>query len=190
MLVLITGPFDDRLAGIVSHILATRIKQLEQTNQVADFKILKELFESSNLDEFEKDVVGPLPVVSSDQFNSPSPLHPIQAVLWFITFGGRFDSKWENRITRVVPKTPIPLSPQITAPFIKVPTLMLVEKNDEMVHCNPEVQLAVFNSIKSKKEFYAINGGHFGCLHPDTALFQEALQREVSFIKSIDEELT
>jgi hypothetical protein len=56
MLVLITGAFVDRLAGIVSHILATRIKQLEQTNQVADFKILKELFESSNLDEFEKDV--------------------------------------------------------------------------------------------------------------------------------------
>ena len=66
---------------------------------------------------------------------------------------------------------------------------MLVKKNDEMVHYNPEVQLAVFNSIKSKNEFYAINGDQFGCLYPGTELFQEAVQREVSFIKSIDEEL-
>ena len=47
MLVLIAGAFVDGLAGIVSHILATGIKQLKQTNQVADFKTLKELFEST-----------------------------------------------------------------------------------------------------------------------------------------------
>jgi len=73
--------------------------------------------------------------------------------------------------------------PQITAAFIKVPTMMLVGLNDEMIHCNPAVQKAVFNAITAPKEFYELDGGHFGCLYAGSSLFKKAVQLEINFMK-------
>jgi hypothetical protein len=183
MLVLVVGAFIEGLTGIVSHIPATGITHLQSTTLEADFNKLKTIFEADDLSNFEKEVIGPLPVVSADQLNTPSLLQPIQAFLWFITHGGRFGSNWQNLISRVTVKTPVPFAPQITAPFIKVPTMMLVGSNDEMIHCNPEVQKSVFDAIRAPKEFHEVDGGHFGCLYAGSSLFKQAVHLEIEFMK-------
>ncbi len=183
MLVLLVGAFVEGLAGIVSHIPATGPKQLLSSDPAGDFKTLQTLFETADLNQFDAHVAGPMPVVSADPFGVPSLLLPIQAYTWFISYGGQFGSQWQNSITRVIPETPVPFAPQITTPFLTAPTMMLVGRGDEMVHCNSDVQKAVFDSILTEKEFYEVGGGHFGCLYAGTDLFDEAVAVEIAFIK-------
>ena len=126
-----------------------------------------------------------MPVVSSDQEVNPSLLTPIQAFRWFIDQGGQWNSGCKNRVTRVIPKTEVPFSPLVTAPFIQVPVLMMTGKEDEMPQISRDVQLEVFKRIKTKKQFYEIDGGHFGALYPHTPLFHEAIAVQSAFIRSI-----
>ena len=46
--------------------------------------------------------------VTADQGGTPSLLAPIQAFRWFIDYCGRPGSGWINRVTRVLPATPVP----------------------------------------------------------------------------------
>ena len=64
------------------------------------------------------------------------------------------------------------------------PVLMMVGREDEMIHCNRDVQKAVFEKIGSPKEFYEIDGGHFGLLWYPGKLFDEAVDRQIEFLKS------
>jgi len=73
----------------------------------------------------------------------------------------------------------------VTAPFIKAPVLMIIGKQDEMPQISAEVQSDVFRRVKSKKQFYEIDGGHFGALYPHTPLFDEAIAVQVGFINAI-----
>lgn len=109
-------------------------------------------------------IIGPIAVVSPDQMNSPSLLTPVQAFRWFIEYGGRYGNHWQNLATRVPPETKVPCHPLITAPYLTMPVQMLVGRNDEMVHCNPELQDVVFHRISGKKERVEIERGYFGLL--------------------------
>ena len=54
-----------------------------------------------------------------------------------------------------------------------------------MVHCNPDVQRAVFDRIAGDKEFAEIDGGHFGLLWHETAPFNAALARQIAFLDRV-----
>ena len=147
---------------------------------------LKNIFNNGAFDQLEVSLrEGPMPVVSSDQLSNPSLLKPIQAFRWFVDQGGQWNSGWNNCVTRIIPKTEVPFSPLVTAPFVKVPVLMMNGKNDEMPQVIRKVQLEVFNRLKSRKQLYEIDGGHFGALYPQTSLFYEAISIQSDFIKSI-----
>jgi uncharacterized protein len=59
----------------------------------------------------------------------------------------------------------------------------MVGRNDEMVHCNRSVQTAVFDKIKAPKDFYEVDGGHFGLLWHPGELFDEAVNYQIDFLK-------
>ena len=65
----------------------------------------------------------------------------------------------------------MPFSPLVTAPFTQAPVLMMIGKEDEMPLISREVQLVVFDRLECQKEFYEIDGGHFGALYPQSPLF-------------------
>ena len=90
-----------------------------------------------------------------------------------------------NWATRVIPNTPVACNPYVTAPYLTMPVQIMVGRNDEMAHCNPQVQRAVFDRIAGEKEFVEIEGGHFGLLwHPD-AQFDEAANRQITFLTRV-----
>ena len=62
---------------------------------------------------------------------------------------------------------------------------MMTGKEDEMPQIVREVQVEVFNRVKSEKQYYEIDGGHFGAIYPHTPLFYEAIAVQSAFIKSI-----
>ena len=47
------------------------------------------------------------------------------------------------------------------------------------------VPVEVFNRVQSEKQYYEIDGGHFGAIYPHTPLFYEAIAVQSAFIKSI-----
>jgi hypothetical protein len=58
-------------------------------------------------------------------------------------------------------------------------------RNDEMVHCNPDVQQAVFEAIAAPKDHYEIDGGHFGLLYAPGKLFDEAVTLQAEFLNKV-----
>lgn len=125
--------------------------------------------------------VGPLPVVSSDQLGTPSLLAPIQAFRWFIDYGGRPGSGWINRVTRVIPPTPLTYSPYLCAPFVQASILLMVALQDEMVHANYQVARQAYDLIPGVKRWYDIADGHFGLLYYPSSRFDEAVSVQAQF---------
>ena len=186
MLVLIVGALVEGLAGIISFTAACGLKVLNFESLEKDFLTFKAIFDEGNFDKLEDfSREGPIAVVSPDQKTNPSLLTPIQAFRWFIDQGGKFNSGWENTVTRVIPRTEVPFTPLLTSPFITAPVFMMIGKDDEMPLISRDVQLEVYSRIESEKEFYEIDGGHFGAIYPQSALFHEAIAKQSSFINSI-----
>ena len=183
---LVVGALIEDLSGVVSFTASCGLKVLDFKDPEKSLETLKRLFYDGEFDQLEDSVrEGPMPVVSSDQEVNSSLLTPIQAFRWFIDQGGQWNSGWENKVTRVIPKTEVPFSPLVTAPFIQVPVLMMTGKEDEMPQISRDVQLEVFARIKTKKQFHEIDGGHFGAIYPHTPLFHEAIAVQSAFIRSI-----
>lgn len=126
---------------------------------------------------------GPMPVVSFDPLSLPSLLAPIQAFRWFIEYGGRPGSGWVNRVSRVLPLTPVPYAPIYCAPFVKVPVLLMVAPADEMVHANVEVTRNAFALMAGPKRWVDIDDGHFGLLYHPGARFDEAVGIQATFLR-------
>lgn len=183
--VLVVGALIDDIAAVVAQIPACGIELPKLQPSDETLEALKALFLAGDVSGGPESTTGPLPVVSADQINAPSLLEPIQAYRWFIEYGGRFGTKWENCATRVIPPTQPPFNAYLAAPYLRAPTLMMVSRDDEMVHCNPAVQRAVFDKIPAQKEFYQIDGGHFGLLWHPSELFDEAVDRQIAFLKNV-----
>jgi pimeloyl-ACP methyl ester carboxylesterase len=131
------------------------------------------------------DTVGPLPVVSADQINSPSLLQPIQAYRWFIEYGGRTGSGWENNATMVTPRTPPPFHAGIVASRIRCPILMHVSPVDEMPGANPAVARVVCDASPGPTEFLEVGGGHFGVVYHPSRWFDNASAAQRDFLRSV-----
>lgn len=186
MLVLVVSALVEDLAGVVSFTASCGLKVLDFEEPAESFEKLKAIFDNGAFDQLEDWMrEGPMPVVSHDQNTNPSLLTPIQAFKWFIDQGGQWNSGWENQVTRVIPKTDVPFSPLVTAPFTKVPVLMMIGREDEMPLISREVQLEFYERLDCRKEFYEIDGGHFGAIYPRSPLFYEAIAVQSAFIKSI-----
>ena len=184
-LALVAGALIDGIAAVVAQIPVCGIALPEGPVDGQAFATLKEIYQSGDVSGGPEQTTGPLPVVSSDQLGTPSLLTPIQAFRWFVEHGGRYGSGWENRATRVIPDTPVPCTPFVTAPYLTMPVQMMVGKNDEMIHCNPDVQRAVFERIAGEKDFVEIEGGHFGLLWPSSAAFDDAIRHQTRFLSRV-----
>jgi len=146
------------------------------------FEAIRETFESGDVSGGPGDKTGPMPVVSSDQLGTPSLLQPIQAFRWFIDYGGRHGSGWQNQATRINPSNTAPFSPYLCAPYVTVPSLMMVAPVDEMVHANPAVSRRAFDLLAGEKDWYDLEGGHFGLLYHPSDLFDEASTAQADYL--------
>ena len=146
------------------------------------FRVIKETLLSGDVTNTPGTTTGPIPVVSPDQLGSPSLLAPIQAFRWFIEYGGRPGSGWLNRVTRVIPPTPVTYSPYLCAPFVQARVLLMVAPEDEMVHANYQVTRQAFELMPGPKRWYEIADGHFGLLYQPGDRFDEATSVQTEFL--------
>lgn len=126
--------------------------------------------------------IGPLPVVSFDPTSVASLLEPIQAFRWFIEYGGRPGSGWKNRVTRVLPPTPVSYTPLLCAAYVRVPTLLMVAPEDEMVHANLQVARHAYALIPGSKRWVDVRDGHFGLLYHPGERFTQVADIQSTFL--------
>jgi pimeloyl-ACP methyl ester carboxylesterase len=182
--VLVVGALIDRVAAVVAQIPATGVELPPLRPSDGVFEQLRDVFAHGDIAGGPEHSTGPMPIVSADQTGTPSLLQPIQAYRWFIEHGGRFGTRWVNRATRVIPPTPVPFNAYLTAPYLQAPTFMLVGRDDEMVHCNRDVQQAIFQEIAAPKKWHEIDGGHFGLLWYPSDLFAESVAHQIEFLRN------
>ena len=180
--VIVVGAVDDRPAAVVAQIPAIGAHLPPADPEGALFRAQRDTLRAGSVVGRPQDITGPLPVVSADQLHTPSLLTPIQAFRWFVEYGGRHGSGWENRVTRVLPSTPAPFHAGIAAPHLRSPLLMMIAPEDEMVGASPEVSRAVYDSVPAPKELAEIDGGHFGLLHYPSVLFDQASTIQSDFL--------
>jgi uncharacterized protein len=181
---LVVAGIDERVAAVVAQVPATGSEMAPPDVDGRLYDALRTTLLEGDISGGPDDAIGPLPVVSADQLHAPSLLKPIQAYRWFIEYGGRFGTGWENRATRVTPKTPAPFHAALAAPHIRCPVLMQLSPVDEMVGANPNVAHAVAELIAGPTEIMEIDGGHFGLLHHPSAWFDAASAAQRSFLRS------
>jgi fermentation-respiration switch protein FrsA (DUF1100 family) len=179
---LVAAGVDERVAAVVAQVPATGREHAPPDPAGALYHLMRETLRDGDIDGGPEDVVGPLPVVSPDQIHAPSLLTPIQAYRWFIDSGGRFGTGWENRATRVSPKTPAPFHAGLAAPYIGCPVLMQISPVDEMAGADPVVARGVFGALRGPKELIEIDGGHFGLLYHPSHWFDAASDTQQEFL--------
>lgn len=179
---LIVAGVDERVAAVVVQVPATGRAPAPPDPDAALFAALRETLMTGDIRGEPEVTVGPLPVVSADQLHAPSLLTPLTAFRWFIDYGGRFGSRWENRATLVTPRTPAPLHAGIAAPHIRCPSLMLIAREDEMPGADPDVALSVHALIGGPKQAIMVDGGHFGLLYHPSACFDAASAAQREFL--------
>ena len=181
--VVVVGALDHRVKATVGQcpVFGEKPPCMEPTK--ANFETVKEIFLRGDVQGTPDTTTGPNPVVSFDQTGTPSLLKPIQAFRWFIDYGGRPGTNWINRATRVIPPTSVPYHPTLCAPFVNIPTLLMVAPEDEMVHANYSVARLAFERLPGPKQWYEIAGGHFGLLYHPSELFDEASRVQTQFLK-------
>jgi uncharacterized protein len=181
--VLVVAGVDERVAAAVAQVPATGREPAPPDPDGRLYAALRETLLDGDITGGPGTTVGPLPVVSADQIHAPSLLTPIQAYRWFVDYGGRFGTGWENRATRVTPPTPAPFHAGLAAPHIRCPVLMQISPVDEMPGADPAVARGVGDSIPGPKEIVEVDGGHFGLLHHPSRWFDDASAAQTEFLR-------
>lgn len=181
--VVVVAAIDRRVKAIVAQcpVFGERPPAVEASAR--NFELVRETFATGDVRGSAATTTGPLPVVSPDQASMPSLLKPIEAFRWFSEQGNRPGTGWVNRVTRVIPATPVAYDPSLCAPFVEVPTLMLVAPEDEMPHASVAVARLAFERIRAPRQWHEIAGGHFGLVRWPGVLFDEASRVEIAFLR-------
>ena len=157
--------------------LASKIKE----GHLSSVEVCEKYIE--RIGKFERDIIGPLPMVSPFPEAQPSFLNFPQAYKWFIEFGGKPNSNWKNWITVVSLKTTVKPLPSYLVKFIKCPTLVIHALDDEVWRANPLVMEKCYKLINAPKDFVKIDGGHFGLLYPGSKRFYKVVGENIDFLK-------
>lgn len=183
--VLIVGAIDPRPAAVIAQVPACGPDPAPPDPTGALFAAMSATLEDGDVRGTPETTTGPLPVVSPDQLRSPSLLTPLSAFRWFIEYGARPGSGWENRVTRTIPPTPAPYHAGLATPHLRKPLLAMIAPEDEMPGANPAVSRAAVDAVPGEKEILEIAGGHFGLLWHPGALFDDAVAVQRGFLSRV-----
>lgn len=109
---LVVASVDDRVAAVIAQAPALGPKVLPADDDGDWFAAIRDILLNGDFDAFDRDVIGPLPVVSVDQDASPSHLPTLSSFHWFINHGVRYGTGWDNKATYELLQTPRPFESQ------------------------------------------------------------------------------
>lgn len=157
--VIVVAAIDHRVKGVIAQVPAFGDELPPDDLDDKLFNSIRETFLYGNVEGTPETTIGPMPVVSFDQESVPSMLSEITAYRWFIEYGGRYNTKWENRVTHVVPNVPIKFNAVICIPNIKAALLLVVSYDDEMEGANSDITRHAYEIAPNPKKLIEVDGG-------------------------------
>ena len=137
--VLVVGSVDQRVKAIIAQVPAFGDSPPPPDPDGVLFAAIRETLLHGDVSGTPETTTARMPVVSFDQASLPSLLLPLTAYRWFIEYGGRYGTKWENWATIVTPATPAPLHPVLCAPHLQAALLLVIAEEDEMEGANSNI---------------------------------------------------
>lgn len=174
--------FDERVRAVVVQVPACGSDPPPADPDGTGFRALHHTFLHGDVESHPQETRGPMAVVSPDQIGSPSLLEPITAFRWFIDYGARPGTGWQNSATYVVPDTPVPYHAGLCAPHMHGASLWVIATDDEMPGAEPGVARMAFDAAPQPKELLEIEGGHFGLLYHPSQLFDQVSAAQADFL--------
>jgi hypothetical protein len=181
-IVLVVAACDERVRVVVAQVPACGRTPPPEDPDGQRFAQIRMTLLEGDINPTLDTTVGPLPVVSADQAGTPSLLTPLTAFRWFIEYGARHNSGWQNQATRAAPPVPEPYHPALAAPFVTVPTLALISPDDEMPGADPQVSRAACLAIAGPTEIVDIEGGHFGLMFDPSPELDFSIRTQTRFL--------
>lgn len=178
----LVGTVDDRVKSVISMIPAFGDESPSIDHNGENYAFARNTLLAENIKDLPHTVTERIPIVSSDQMGTPSALTELTAYRWFIEYGGRFGTNWQNVVSFSTVEAPVGFHLGQCANHLKAPILMVVATNDEMTGASPEVTKEVFDMVNQPKEWVDIDGGHFGLLYYPSELFMKSSSAQVTFL--------
>ncbi|HET7494934.1 MAG TPA: hypothetical protein VFJ80_05750 [Candidatus Limnocylindrales bacterium] len=173
--------FDERVRAVALQVPACgRVDPADDPDGTA-FGILRDLYLGDTL-PVVREREGPMPVVSPDPEIVPCLLEPITAFRWFIDYGARHGTGWDNRATVETADTPVAYHPGLCAPHLHGASLWVIASDDEMPGAETPVARAAFESAPDPKASLLVEGGHFGLLYHPSSLFDRVSAAQADFL--------
>ena len=174
--------FDERVAALIAQVPACGSEPPRTDPSGAAFNSLREIYRSGLPADTPVERIGPMAVVSPDQLTSPSLLTPITAFRWFIDYGARPGTGWQNLATLELPATEFPYHAGVCSPHLRGPSFWAIADDDEMPGAEPHVARAAFDAAPEPKTLLRIDGGHLGLLYEPGALFDHVSAAQADFL--------
>ncbi len=174
---------DDRVKAAVNQIPAYGDEFPIEDKDGVFYSFAKETVLCDNIMDLPHTVSEPMPVVSSNSFDTLPALTELTAYRWFIEYGGRFGTNWKNEVSFAYTETPENFHIGQCAHHLKAPILMVVAADDEMTGASPQVTRSVFDKVNQEKRWVDIEGGHFGLLYYPSRIFNKSLKEQIAFLK-------
>lgn len=178
----LVGSVDERVKAIINQIPAYGDDLPTNDKDGGLYSFAKETVLTEKIKNLPHTITEKMPIVSSDQLGTPSAISEITAYRWFIEYGGRFGTNWQNVVSFSRIETPDLFHIGHCTPYIKAPILMVVATNDEMSGANTKVTSEIFSAIKQPKEWFEVDGGHFGLLYYPSSIFDKSSQAQIDFL--------
>ena len=172
--------FDPRVSAVIAHTPGCGENYVEPAADQADFLALTGYAQHGDLND-EPAALVQVRFADLPTSDAPVMLNFDAALEYAKTYGQREGSMWSNDVTIVVRKAP-ELSVPVVAAQLAVPTLYVVAHDDEVAGASPAVAKQCFDTINAPKTWEDIDGGHFGLLHEQSALFAQALNADIAFL--------
>jgi acetyl esterase/lipase len=102
----VVAAVDRRVAAVIVQWPAFGDELAAPDTDGSQFDTIRSILLDNTFGSYGGEVLGPMPVVSPDQLSTPSFLTPVTAFHWFITYGARFGTGWQNQATMRVNDTP------------------------------------------------------------------------------------
>ena len=180
--VLVAAAFDERITAVVTQVPACGDTPPPPDPSNAVLDVMAGVYANPGQRPPSDLVEGPMPVVAADQLATPSALPPLTAFRWFMEYGGRYGTGWQNWVTEVSRDRSDPYQPALCASRVRVPALFVVATDDEMPGASSAVSRLAFDLVPGPKELLEVDGGHFGLLYHPGALFDLASRAERDFL--------
>jgi len=180
--VLVAAAFEPRVRAVVTQVPACGDAPPPPDPADAVVETMAGVYASRRLRPASGPVEGPMPVVAADQLATPSALTPLTAFRWFMEYGGRYGTGWQNWVTAVTRDRSEPYQPVLCAARVRAAALFVIATDDEMPGASSDVSRLAFDLLPGPKELLEVDGGHFGLLYHPGALFDLASRAERDFL--------